>query len=106
MQESVLAITRLRSSDDLAPALAPLLDLLRAAPGCVRVDLARNVDDPGLWVLAGRWRDVGSWRRALASYDVKLAWLPLMPLVVDEPGTYELPAGTNETDAWNRIRPR
>lgn len=99
-ETTVLVVSRLRSDDDLTEPLGHLRALLAAADGCVAVDLGRNVDEPGLWVLAGRWRDIGSWRRALSSYDVRLAWMELMPLVVDEPATYEL--GGGETAAWNR----
>lgn len=49
----------------------------------------RNVDEPSLWVLVTRWRDVGSYRRALSSYDVKLGVVPLLSRALDEPSAYE-----------------
>lgn len=52
--------------------------------------LGRNVDDPTLWTMVTRWRDVGSYRRALSSYDVKVGAVPLLSRAVDEPSAYEL----------------
>lgn len=97
---TVLVVNRLRSDEDLTGPLEEIRGLLATADGCLDVDLGRNVDEPELWVLAGRWRNIGSWRRALSSYDVKLAWQPLMRWVIDEAGTYEL--GGSETHDWNR----
>jgi hypothetical protein len=37
-----------------------------------------------------RWRDVGSYRRALSSYDVKVTAVPLLSRALDEPSAYEL----------------
>jgi quinol monooxygenase YgiN len=51
--------------------------------------LGRNVDDPTLWTMVTRWRDVGSYRRALSTYDVKLGAVPLLSSAIDEPSAYE-----------------
>ncbi|GAA1929807.1 hypothetical protein GCM10009737_34570 [Nocardioides lentus] len=64
--------------------------LLAARPGYTGGELGRNVDDPGLWVLATRWEHVGAYRRALSSYDVKLGAVPLLSRAVDEPSAYEV----------------
>ncbi len=45
---------------------------LSERPGYLRGSIGRNVDDPELWVLVTTWEDVGAYRRALSSYDVKL----------------------------------
>ena len=37
---------------------------------------------------ATRWKDVGSYRRALSSYDVKMAAVPTLSRAVDEPSAY------------------
>ena len=71
--------------DDLEAALA----LLAAQRGYVEGHLGRNVDDPTLWVMVTRWRDVGSYRRGLSSYDVKLGAVPLLSRAIDEPSAYE-----------------
>ena len=48
-----------------------------------------NVDDPELWVLTTRWQNVGAYRRALSSYDVKVTAVPLLSRAIDEPSAYE-----------------
>ncbi|WP_110182491.1 antibiotic biosynthesis monooxygenase family protein [Nocardioides solisilvae] len=65
------------------------LETLAGRPGFVAGDVGRNLDDPGLWVLSTRWRDVGSYRRALSSYEVKMTAVPLLSRAVDEPSAYE-----------------
>ena len=51
--------------------------------------LGRNVDDPTLWMMVTRWQDVGSYRRALSSYDVKVGAVRLLSRAIDEPSAYE-----------------
>jgi quinol monooxygenase YgiN len=86
----VLVVNRFRSGDlalrdDLDAALAVLL----AQAGCEDGRLGRNVDDPELWVMVTRWRDIGSYRRALSSYDVKVGAVPLLSRAIDEPSAFE-----------------
>lgn len=73
-------------ADDLAAAHA----LLAARPGYVDGTVGRNLDDPTLWVLQTRWTNVGSYRRALSAYDVKLGAVPLLSRALDEPSAYEV----------------
>jgi hypothetical protein len=42
-----------------------------------------------LWTLTTRWDSVGSYRRALGSFEVKLHAVPLMYRAVDEPTAFE-----------------
>ena len=70
---------------DLESALAVLSEQVGYAEG----QLGRNVDDPTLWTMVTRWRDVGSYRRALSSYDVKVGAVPLLSRAIDEPSAYE-----------------
>jgi hypothetical protein len=65
------------------------LDALAARPGYVDGEIGRNVDDPELWVLDTRWLNVGSYRRALTAYDVKVTAVPLLSRAIDEPSAYE-----------------
>jgi hypothetical protein len=86
---------------DLESAMA----VLASKPGYVGGDLGRNLDDPSLWVLVTRWADVGSYRRALSSYDVKLSVVPILSRALDEPSAYEqvVPGATlNEADTRRR----
>jgi hypothetical protein len=87
--------------DDLSTAQA----LLAARPGYVDGVIGRNLDDPTLWVLQTRWADVGSYRRALSTYDVKLGAVPLLSRAIDEPSAYEVLEPTG-TDGLNQAVPR
>ena len=65
------------------------LGALAERPGFEEGEGGRNLDDPGLWLLCTRWRDVGSYRRALSSYDVKVTAVPLLSRAIDEPSAYQ-----------------
>lgn len=65
-------------------------DVLAGRPGYLEGRIGRNLDDPTLWVLTTRWENVGAYRRALSSYEVKLNAVPLLSRAVDEPSAYEL----------------
>lgn len=65
------------------------LAALAARPGYADGHVGRNVDEPDLWVLTTRWADVGSYRRALSAYDVKVSAVPLLSRALDEPSAYE-----------------
>jgi hypothetical protein len=86
----VLVVNRFRADDlalraDLQAALAVLSGQVGFEDG----RLGRSVDDPSLWVMVTRWRDVGSYRRALSSYDVKVGAVPLLSRAIDEPSAFE-----------------
>ena len=92
----MIVVNRFRSGTDpaageaLRVGLAQALEALRARPGFVDGTVGRNVDDPELWLLTTRWENVGSYRRALSSYDVKMTAVPLLSQALDEPSAYEL----------------
>ena len=90
----VLVVTPFRVP---APSLEEFragLDAAHAAlaerPGYLDGTVGRNLDDPELWVLTTRWDNVGAYRRALSSYDVKLNAVPLLSRALDEPSAYEV----------------
>jgi quinol monooxygenase YgiN len=89
----VLVVNRFRVSEDDADGfredLETALGLLAQQRGYADGQLGRNVDDPTLWVMVTTWKDVGSYRRALSSYDVKVGAVPLLSRAVDEPSAYE-----------------
>nr|WP_242680416.1 antibiotic biosynthesis monooxygenase family protein [Nocardioides sp. IC4_145] len=64
-------------------------ETLAARAGYVTGLIGRNVDDPALWVLTTTWENVGAYRRALSSYDVKLDAVPVLSRALDEPSAYE-----------------
>ena len=90
----MLVVNRFRVDDGDAAAFAEDVArahaLLAARPGYVGGAVGRNLDDPTLWVLETRWADVGSYRRALSAYDVKLGAVPLLSRALDEPSAFEV----------------
>jgi hypothetical protein len=92
----VIAITRYRvpgpEADGFAEQMTAVLDALSASPGYRSGRLARTVDDPDLWALVTEWDGAGFYRRALGDYDVRLRFIPLAAMAVDEPGAYEIVA--------------
>jgi hypothetical protein len=105
----MLVISRFRYDQDLANQATADLETCRhwlgACPGYLTGTVGRAVDDPSLWVLTTRWENVGAYRRALASYDVKLHAVPLIGHALDEPSAYEVIAGEGATTP-NEARPR
>ncbi|MCY7400131.1 MAG: antibiotic biosynthesis monooxygenase [Nocardioides sp.] len=106
----MLVSTRLRApAGDAAAAEELRAGLLRARailadkPGFLGGEVGRNVDDPGLWVLTTRWENVGSYRRALSSYESKMHIQPLMVHALDEPSAYEV---VEEGTDLNQAEPR
>lgn len=103
----VLVVNRFRVEETDAAAFAEDVAaahaLLAAKPGYVDGAVGRNLDDPTLWVLQTRWENVGSYRRALSAYDVKLGAVPLLSRAVDEPSAYEVLDGRQ---TLNEARPR
>lgn len=64
-------------------------DVLATRSGFLEGRIGRNLDDPTLWVLTTVWENVGAYRRALSSYDVKLGAVALLSRAIDEPSAYE-----------------
>jgi quinol monooxygenase YgiN len=90
----VLVVSRFRvpeaDGEGFRAELAAAKEVLAARPGYVEGTVGRNLDDPTLWVLVTRWENVGAYRRALSSYEVKLNAVPLLSRAVDEPSAYEV----------------
>jgi hypothetical protein len=107
---TVLVVTRLRTpspdaaaGEELRTGLLRALEILASKPGYVGGEVGRNVDDPTLWVLSTRWENVGSYRRALGSYEGKMHIQPLMLAALDEPSAYEVvEEGTDLNEAGTR----
>ncbi len=98
----MLVVNRFRVPEETAEEfrvdLESALDVLAHQKGYADGQVGRNVDDPTLWTMVTRWRDVGSYRRALSSYDVKVGAVPLLSSAIDEPSAYEeLADGLNES---------
>jgi quinol monooxygenase YgiN len=90
----VLVLSRFRvpeaEGEQFRVELAAAHAVLAERPGYVEGRIGRNLDDPELWVLSTRWENVGAYRRALSSYEVKLNAVPLLSRAVDEPSAYEV----------------
>lgn len=65
------------------------LAVLAARPGYRSGRLTRALDEPSHWCLVTEWESVGTYRRALGAYDVKVQATPLLAESVDEPSAYE-----------------
>jgi hypothetical protein len=74
---------------EFAVRLQAAVDVLRKQKGFVAARVGRNVDDPELIALCMEWLNVGSYRRALSPYEVKLTAVPLLSLAIDEPTAYD-----------------
>ena len=89
----MIVINRFRVGDAEATsfrdALGEAVEALAQRPGFESADTGRNVDDPTLWSLVTRWQDIGSYRRALSAYEVKMTAVPLLSRALDEPSAYE-----------------
>jgi quinol monooxygenase YgiN len=86
----VIALTQFRdASPDFAERAQAALAALAARPGYVRGSLGRSTDEPDAWVLLTEWENVGSYRRALGNYEVKLHATPLLSSALEGPGAFE-----------------
>lgn len=87
-----VALLRFRSHDvpSLIAQLRAAIALLSTKVGFINAHLARAIDDPELIVLQLGWDTVGSYRRALSSYDVKVEVVPVMSQAIDEPTAFEV----------------
>lgn len=89
----MIAITRFTvaepDSDAFLEQARAAVAVLSAADGFLTADVARNLDEPTLWTFTTRWQNVGSYRRALGSYDAKMTVAPLLSMAIDEPSAYE-----------------
>jgi len=86
----MIALTHFATaSADFADRARAALAALAARPGYLRGTLGRSTDEPDAWVLLTEWENVGSYRRALGNYEVKLHATPLLAEALDGPGGFE-----------------
>jgi hypothetical protein len=90
----VLVVSRYRVPDgddvEFQGRAREALDALAGQSGFLRGHVGRNVDDPQLWALSTEWINVGAYRRALSSYDVKMRAVPVMLHALDEPSAFQV----------------
>jgi len=92
----VLVVTRHRMPivgfpilDSALAEAREVLALFAARPGFVKGWVGRAVDDGDVLVLAHEWADVGSYRRALGNYEIKLHAIFLQS-AADEASAFEV----------------
>jgi quinol monooxygenase YgiN len=108
----MIALTHFRdSSDEFAERARVALAALADRPGYQRGTLARSTDDPTAWVLLTEWENVGSYRRALSAYQVKMSATPLLSAALDLPSGFETlldvaPGGAARIQDSDRTEPR
>jgi heme-degrading monooxygenase HmoA len=87
-----LVISRFRPNDaeDFRDRAERALGAFADRPGFLRGHVGRAADDPALWSIVTEWDSVGSFRRSLSSFDVKVHAAPLLAESVEEPSAYEV----------------
>ena len=86
----MIALTHFRDdSGDFPQRARAALGALAGRPGYLRGTLGRSADDPAAWVLVTEWENVGSYRRALSAFEVKLYATPLLATALDLPSGFE-----------------
>lgn len=111
----VLVVTRFEVAEHegeqfLGQATATV-QALAARPGYLRGQLGRAADDPRVWVLLTEWDSVGTYRRSLSTYEVKVAATPLYHWARDEPSAFEVllgdggPGGSSRATDADRAAP-
>lgn len=93
--------------DDFVQRAHTALGALAERPGYRSGRLTRALDEPTHWVLVTEWETVGTYRRALGAFDVKVHATPLLAESVDAPSAFEtlasaVPGGPVETTASDR----
>lgn len=64
--------------------------MLGSRTGLLDGSVGRAVDEAELWTVVTRWRDVGSYRRALRGAEAKTVVVPLLSTALDEPSVFEV----------------
>lgn len=88
----MIAIARFRmplaESAAFKASLAQALSTFSQRDGFVSGEYGQNLDEPELWTLVTHWINVGSYRRALSSTEIKMTVVPLLAQAIDEPGAF------------------
>ncbi len=71
-------------------AAGAALDVLGQQPGYLGGWAGRAIDEADAGVLGTHWDSVGTYRRALSAYDVKIGAWPFLSTAIDEPSAYEV----------------
>lgn len=92
---AVIVLTRFAVPETEAAAFVAQAEaavaVLRTKEGLVSLDFGHNLDERDLWTITTRWRDIGSYRRALSGIESKMVVVPLLSRAIDEPSAYDDP---------------
>jgi quinol monooxygenase YgiN len=86
----VIVISRFRPAEGFQARAEQALAAFAERPGFLRGRVGRAADDPALWTIVTEWDSVGSFRRSLSAFDVKVYAAPLLAEAVEEPSAYEV----------------
>lgn len=90
----MLAVTRHTVGDggeaDFLARAGELVDALGGCQGHIATKVGRALDEPTQWLVVSEWENVGSYRRALSTYDVRVRAVPLLATAQDEPSAFEV----------------
>jgi hypothetical protein len=85
----MFAIARFESTDPgFLDQLIQAHQALAACKGYLTGRIGRNADSPQLLALITEWENIGSYRRALSNFEVKMVAVPVLARAIDEPGGY------------------
>lgn len=88
----MFAIARFEVTPDRSESFLRDLEVAHRAladcEGYLTGRVGSNTDQPGLIAMITEWRNIGSYRRALSNYQVKLVAVPILAMAIDEPGGY------------------
>jgi quinol monooxygenase YgiN len=92
----VIVISRFRpaAAEEFRARAEQALGAFADRPGFLRGHVGRAADEPALWTIVTEWDSVGSFRRSLSAYDVKVYAAPLLAEAVEEPSAYEVLVST------------
>ncbi len=86
----MIVVTEHRAGDEFLEPARALLDVLAVADGFESGEVGRSPDEPDVWIVSTRWRDVGSMRRGFGSFDAKVAAAPVMLSAADRVSAFEV----------------
>lgn len=89
----LLVINRFRvtsaQSASFAESARTALATLAESVGFIDGAIAQATDETDLRLITTRWQDVGSYRRALSRFEVKISAVPLLSQAIDESSAFE-----------------
>ena len=76
-------------ASDFATDSRVALATLAESVGFIDGVIAQSTDEADLRMISTRWINVGSYRRALSRFEVKISAIPLLSTAIDESSAYE-----------------